>query len=53
MTNKQGKTMGGVRYELLKCDACGKTFGYVHESVKVFPPKGVDPFDRWWSDSKN
>ena len=32
--------MGGVRYELLKCDDCGKTLGYVHESVKVFPPKG-------------
>ena len=32
--------MGRVRYELLKCDDCGKTLGYVHESVKVFPPKG-------------
>ena len=32
--------MGGVRYELLKCDDCGKTLGYVHESVKVFPLKG-------------
>jgi len=31
--------MGRVRYELLKCDACGKTLGYLHESVKVFPPK--------------
>jgi len=24
----------------LKYDDCGKTLGYVHESVKVFPPKG-------------
>jgi len=29
-----------VCYELLKCDDCGKTLGYMHESVKVFPPKG-------------
>jgi len=32
--------MGIVRYELLKCDDGGKTLGYAHESVKVFPPKG-------------
>jgi len=31
--------MGRVRYELLKCDDCGKTLGYIHESVKIFPPK--------------
>jgi len=24
----------------LKYDDCGKTLGYVHDSVKVFPPKG-------------
>ena len=32
--------MGRVRCELLKCDDCGKTLGYMHESVKIFPPKG-------------
>jgi hypothetical protein len=31
--------MGRGRYKLLKCDACGKRLGYLHESVKVFPPK--------------
>jgi hypothetical protein len=27
--------MGGVRYELLKCDDCGKTLGYVHACIKI------------------
>jgi hypothetical protein len=31
--------MSASQYELLKCDDCGKTLGYIHESVKVFPPK--------------
>ncbi len=31
--------MDRIRYELLKCNDCGKKLGYMHESVKVFPPK--------------
>jgi hypothetical protein len=31
--------MGMASYELLKCDHCGKTLGYIRVDVKVYPPK--------------
>ena len=27
------------QFEPLKCDSCGKTLGYIHISVKIFPPE--------------
>jgi len=31
--------MAASEYELLKCEDCGKTLGYIYVSVKIFPPK--------------
>jgi hypothetical protein len=31
--------MKASQYELLKCDGCGKTLGYIYVSVKIFPPE--------------
>jgi len=31
--------MGASEYELLKCDNCGKTLGYIYVSVKIYPPE--------------
>lgn len=31
--------MNASQYELLKCDRCGKAFGYIHVSIKVYPPE--------------
>jgi len=31
--------MSTTSYELVKCDNCGKTLGYIRIDVKVFPPK--------------
>jgi hypothetical protein len=31
--------MSAARFETLKCDSCGKTLGYIHVSVKIFPPE--------------
>jgi len=31
--------MSASQYELLKCDDCGKTLGYIYEAVKMWPPK--------------
>jgi len=33
--------MGMTSYELLKCDHCGKTLGYIRIDVKVYPPKSL------------
>lgn len=31
--------MSALQYELLKCDNCGKTLGYIYISVKIYPPE--------------
>jgi len=31
--------MKATKYELLKCDDCGKTLGYMYETVKMWPPR--------------
>jgi hypothetical protein len=33
------KNLNTFQYELLKCDECGKTLGYIHISVKIYPPE--------------
>jgi len=33
------KSMSASQYELLKCDDCGKTLGYIYVSVKIYPPE--------------
>jgi len=33
------KKMSASQYELLKCDGCGKTLGYIYVSVKIYPPE--------------
>jgi len=36
--------MAVYEYELLKCEDCGKTLGYIYVSLKTFPPKGLHRF---------
>ena len=31
--------MNPFQFEILKCDKCGKTLGYMHVSVRIFPPE--------------
>ncbi len=31
--------MSTYKYELLKCENCGKVLGYIYVSVKTFPPE--------------
>jgi len=31
--------MSTFKYELLKCENCGKVLGYIYVSVKTFPPE--------------
>jgi hypothetical protein len=31
--------MTASEYELLKCEDCGKTLGYIYVTVKTIPPK--------------
>jgi len=33
------KKLTAREYELLKCQDCGKTLGYIYVTVKTFPPK--------------
>jgi len=37
--------MAAYQYELVKCEGCGKTLGYIRVSVRIWPPP-VTP--RYW-----
>lgn len=40
--------MSASQYELLKCDDCGKTLGYVYVSVKTWPPQTLLRLSTGW-----
>ena len=33
------KKVNASQYELLKCDGCGRKLGYIHISIKIYPPE--------------